>query len=233
MYQAADWERLSPEAQQEIMEGALAYHDLKTKRQDYSHWVRIGRALARLQTEAMALVGVNHLQDPKYRRAFRGLLGSEKAGELGEIDSATRTHAVWLANNFEAVEAWLAVQAANKLVKMNHPTTIWRQHPRGRQAEQLAKMSGDQAAPQRQTQREANVELQGKLDEAEAKIRRLERDDDRGPLVTRTDAVEDIARAILEWLPATKRHPVASAMMRSLKSTAPKKHARKHGRGED
>jgi len=163
-YKPTDWDRLAADAQQEIMEGALAYQDLKTKRQDYSHWVRIGRAFARLQREAMALVGVNQLQDPKYRRAFADLLKSEKAGELGEIASGTRSHAVWLADNFAAVEQWLAGLGVPKRLSLNHPTTIWRQHPLGRKAEALATEK-----PTRKDRRTNAAELNfqiGRLDDA-------------------------------------------------------------------
>jgi hypothetical protein len=146
MLQTGNWQSLSTEAQSTIMEGALAYHALKHEHHDYNHWVKVGKAIVELRRAAAAEAGVspNSLKHPAYRAAYKRLVGSEQAGELGEIDSATSTHAAWLANNLANVEAWRATLDSKARISLNHPTTIWRRHPDGRKAEQAEKrMQGE------------------------------------------------------------------------------------------
>ena len=49
---------LSVEARSEIMEGALAYHALKTEHHDYHHWVKVGKAIVQLRIAATTEAGV-------------------------------------------------------------------------------------------------------------------------------------------------------------------------------
>jgi hypothetical protein len=142
MMHGNDWDQVSSEAQRAIMEGALAYHALKHEHHDYQHWVKVGRAIVELRRAAAAQAGVspNSLKHPAYRAAYKRLIGSEQAGELGEIDSATMTHAAWLANNLANVNDWRAILDDRARIALNHPTSIWRKHPDGRKAERVDKV---------------------------------------------------------------------------------------------
>jgi hypothetical protein len=65
--QHTNLDHLSVEARGEIMEGALAYHALKTEHHDYHHWVRVGKAIVQLRRAAAAEAGVdtNSLKQPR------------------------------------------------------------------------------------------------------------------------------------------------------------------------
>lgn len=133
----ADWSQLTQEAREQIMDGALAYHALKTEHPDFSHWVRVSKALQRLRNEAVELAGVgdhnNPVQHPSYRVAFKSLIEDERARDLKEINQTTRDHCFWLADNLDEVELWFVEEVrVSARLKLNHPTTIWRRHPLGR-----------------------------------------------------------------------------------------------------
>jgi hypothetical protein len=136
-----NWQALSTEAQNTVMEGALAYHALKHEHHDYHHWVTVGKAIVALRSAAAEQAGVspNSLKHPAYRAAYKQLIAAEKAGELREIDSAPSTHAAWLVNNLANVEAWRITLTTAQRISLNHPTSVWRRHPDGRKAEQAEK----------------------------------------------------------------------------------------------
>jgi hypothetical protein len=119
------WNRLSLEAQNEIMEGALALRRIHAH-EDYHHWHAVGRALLRLQHEAMHLSGSNSPQGRAYT-AMRAALGS-RVPDLETINKTARAHAVWLAQNFAAVEAWRATLPDDARLQMNHPSVIRRRY---------------------------------------------------------------------------------------------------------
>jgi hypothetical protein len=158
MLQTGNWEQLSTAAQNTVMEGALAYHALKHEHHDYNHWLKVGKAIVELRRAASEQAGVspNSLKHPAYRAAYKRLISSEKAGELGELDSSTSTHAAWLANNLANVEAWRATLDSKTRISLNHPTAVWRKHPDGRRAEQADKVLSLRPAERKNVTRDLN-----------------------------------------------------------------------------
>jgi hypothetical protein len=177
--QTENWHSLSTEAQNEIMEGALAYHALKHEHHDYNHWVKVGKAIVQLRRAAAMQAGVspNSLKHPAYRAAYKRLINSEKAGELGEIDTGTQTHAAWLANHFLNVESWRRTLTDKERISLNHPTAIWRKHPDGRKAERFEQQISGQAPARKSVTRELNTvadRLNDATDRIESKVSGVE-----------------------------------------------------------
>jgi hypothetical protein len=211
------WDRLTAEAQNEIMEGALAIRRIR-QHEDYSHWVAVGRALLRLQEEAMRLSASNSPQGRGYT-AIRAELGSW-VPDLDEIDKATKAHAVWLAKNFAAVEKWRETLVFNLRDRLNHPTSIKRRYELtpglaiGPRLGEGAKLLSPAAKKDAEIAR-----LQEELDAANAKIRRLERGEGDMLLISRKDSPEDIL-AVLETEIPTKAGRIAALLLNRQKPTA-------------
>jgi hypothetical protein len=177
------WSRLTMEAQNEIMAGALALRRIR-QHEDYSHWTAVGRALLRLQEEAMHLSGSNSPHGRGYT-AIRAELGS-RVPDLEELDKTSKSHATWLAKNFAAVEHWRHTLAVNERDKLNHPTTIKRRYEATHGATTAVGEAAKAASPMDKLKAE-NVRLQEELDAAHATIRRLERAEGEALLISRKD----------------------------------------------
>jgi hypothetical protein len=213
------WERLSAEAQNEIMDGALAMRRIR-QHEDYSHWVRVGRALLRLQEEAMHLSGSNSPQGRGYT-AIRGELGG-RVPDLEELDKTSKSHAVWLAKNFAAVEEWRATLAVNQRDQLNHPGVVKRRYE-ATHGEAKSPDAKKPLSPMDKLKSE-NVRLQEELDAKEAELRRLKRGNDNlseGRDWAWTDDAEAVAAVWLRLYPA-KAPQIASKVLELNKSTARK-----------
>ena len=210
------WSRLTAEAQNEIMDGALAIRRLR-QHEDYSHWVRVGRALLRLQEEAMHLSGSNSPQGRGYT-ALRAELGS-RVPDLEELDKASKSHAVWLAKNLAAVERWRATLAVNMRDQLNHPSSIKRRY----EATHGEAKSPDAQKPVSPIERLKieTTRLQEELDVANAKIRRLERGEGDMLLISRKDSAEAIL-AVLESEIPTKAGRIAALLLNRQKPSTPR-----------
>jgi hypothetical protein len=209
------WNRLTPEAQNEIMAGALAIRRIR-QHEDYSHWVAVGKALLRLQEEAMRLSASNSPQGRGYT-AIRAELGSW-VPDLDEIDKASKSHAVWLAKNLAAVEKWRETLWFNLRDTLNHPSSIKRRYEMthgffvgavGEGAKRLSPAAKKDAEIAR---------LQEELDAANAQIRRLEPGEGM-LLISRKDSAEDILSVLENEIP-TKARRIAALLLNRQKSTA-------------
>lgn len=92
---------------------------------DSASWVRIGVGLGGIQTEGMHQAGTNDRQSNRYRRAYAALLA--QAPDLAKFekeDHAGCHYAVWLAENWGAVQVWLKLNEPKSL-RWNHPTGIY------------------------------------------------------------------------------------------------------------
>ena len=96
-------------------------HQAEEKKR-WTDWTEIlGPALVKVQEEAMAIASTNKPEGKPYTQAVSGLL---KTYRLDEINCSTRSHAINIAHNLEAVTKWRAKQG--KPERLNHPTTVWR-----------------------------------------------------------------------------------------------------------
>jgi hypothetical protein len=212
------WERLSAEAQLEILNGDNAIRRIR-EYEDYHRWLEVGRAFLRLQSEAIYLSGGNRPFGRAYTRA-RAELGAH-VPDLESINRTTRAHAVWLAENAVAVEEWRKTLATNQREELNHPSAIRRRFD----AAHAVPVQRDPATKPATPLERANVEvarLQEELDTANAKVRKLERGTDNiseGRDWMWTDTPETIAAVWLSLQPH-KAPQIASKVLELNKSTA-------------
>jgi hypothetical protein len=93
------------------------------KGRDWSDWQKVAVALAAGRTEAMRTAKTNKPNGGKYNRAFGAVLERER---LDRIDSATRNQLLQIAKNMSAIEAWREKLEPAERLRLNHPSTIWR-----------------------------------------------------------------------------------------------------------
>lgn len=224
------WDALSLEAQNVIMEGALnaraiAWHEQRAQ------WLKVGRALAQLRTEAMRRAGTNNDHHPHYR-SYYGMLMARvpDLDALVKQDKASSVHARWLWDNWAAVEPWLAGLEPGANEKLNHPSAIRRRFD----AAHKTRPQGAEAVPtplQRKDRRIA--ELEDELDQARVRIRQLERRNDNiseGRDWTWSDTPEAIAVAMTRLQPY-KAKQLGSALQNLAKSTASQRSRKAAGLG--
>jgi hypothetical protein len=214
----AQWQDVDDELRQVFTEGEKA---LQTLRQGLNRVFRIGRAFAALRQEAMRRSHSNNPIGKRFNEAWGALV--IPTPELTRVNKTDRSQFMWCYEHREQLAAWWPTLAQNQRDRWGHPDTIKKQYlkTQGEERPAAPTVSRVKAHPIT-TYRSEVARLQEELDSAQHKIRGLEKDD-RGPLMTRTDAPADIIRALLEWLPASKQGPVASGLMDALKSTKPKR----------
>jgi hypothetical protein len=119
------WNELAPEVRERIELGEASVKRLK-RGEHIEWWLNAGRALADLQAEAMRHAGTNVNKGPRYNEAWTTL--ARHAPELTGLDKSDRSHAVWLATEWEVVNAWLHTLAVNERLALNHPRAIHRRY---------------------------------------------------------------------------------------------------------
>jgi len=105
-------------------EGREALDRLNTGR-DWSDWQKVGAALAAGRTEAMRSANTNRPKGKKYNQAFGDVLKREQL-DTDRLDSASRNQLLRIAEKLPEIEAWRATLHPTQRLKLNHPSTIWR-----------------------------------------------------------------------------------------------------------
>jgi hypothetical protein len=119
------WNELAPEIRERI-ELADAIMAALKRGETIERWLNVGRGLLDMQTEAMRIGGSNINKGKSYIAAWQAL--AAHAPHLKDIEQSTRSHAVWLAENWEQVNGWLLTLAVNKRLTLNHPRAIHRSY---------------------------------------------------------------------------------------------------------
>lgn len=118
--------RLSHDAQQELAEGEASVHHLTGKNEAVRlAWYAIGIASVRLRNEAMRLAGANQPAGMGYNRYWKALANTKPG--LRDLDRRDRAHAMWLAEHWSMVVAWLP-SLGNVAHTLLHPTSIMRRY---------------------------------------------------------------------------------------------------------
>jgi len=70
------------------------------------------------------------------------------APHLRDIEHSTRSHAIWLANEWEAVNTWLQTLAHNVRLQLNHPRAIRRRYDAAHVPPGAGKDSAEKVKPE-------------------------------------------------------------------------------------
>jgi len=203
--------KLDPDTQLVVRRGREAWTSLRSD-PSWEKWVVIGRALEAGKAAVMRELGTNLPSGRRWNETFGAWL---KENDFDQINKGARSHLQTCLDNLPAIEAWRQTIDLGQRLQLNHPYAVLRRWQASRQP-----VAGTSPSNARPGLREENMRLQEELDAHKAKIRRLVADE-RGPQITRSDTPDDIVRVLLDWLPAAKRHKVASGLMNALKSSRP------------
>jgi hypothetical protein len=133
--------------------------------QTWLDWRKVAELFTHGRKLAMLNGRANKPEGKGYNLCFSQWLDAHP--KLRSVDKATRNHAMQCMDNIDAIEAWRATLAENQRQTINHPTTVLR---RFKAADR--ETAGGEAAPKKQSEREAlrdaNADLEGQV----AKLKR-------------------------------------------------------------
>jgi hypothetical protein len=119
------WSELTTEVRERIELGEASVKRL-ARGEHIEWWLNAGRALAAMQAEALRHAASNTPKGPHYNAAWKVL--ARHAPGLAALDKSARSHAVWLATEWEAVNGWLQKLPPNKRLTLNHPRAVHRSY---------------------------------------------------------------------------------------------------------
>lgn len=135
--------RLNHDEQVDLAEGEASVNHLKRADVEVvACWLQIGAASVTLRNAAMRIAGTNQPHGKGYNLIW-GALADTKPG-LRDLERRDRAHAMWLADNWTAVDRWLATLGDTERGKLHHPTSIMRRY----QAKHPPMTANGEAAPQ-------------------------------------------------------------------------------------
>jgi len=184
------WEMLTPTRREKLETGEAAMKWLH-RGESIERWRDVGDAANELQAVAMDCARTNKPTGKGYNKAWAELAGH--VPHIRDLNSTTRTHASWMATNWEAVSRWLHTLSAEERMKLNHPTAIRRRYDAAHRAPDD---NGNAAATLSPTaQAKATIAQQA------VEIDRLRRMADAGSLFDlKRDHARDIGRVILNTI---------------------------------
>jgi hypothetical protein len=119
------WEALSDEERRMIEEGEAAMTVL-CRHEAIEQWYRAGLGWITMQQAAMHCANTNKPTGRGYNAAWDALSNRNPQLRDRGRDKAARSHAVWMATNWEAVNRWLQTLPMNVRVSLNHPRSVRR-----------------------------------------------------------------------------------------------------------
>lgn len=120
------WGRLSEEKRKTLQDGDAAMGWLLGQNPSIERWLVVGTAANEHKKAAMELAGTDRPIGSAYNKAWRVL--GERVPNITNLDNGTRTHAMWMASNWEVVNRWRHTLATNERVKLNHPSAVKRRY---------------------------------------------------------------------------------------------------------
>jgi hypothetical protein len=131
-------------------------------------WFAVGAGLVAGQTQCLRETGANDRNNKRYQNCFNKWMDAHKWSL--DFDQTTRSHVVWLHENRDAVNEFLAPLASNQRQRMNHPSTVKRAFDKAHKP--AVEKEPKEPKPD---ERDARIEeLEGELVEANEKIASLE-----------------------------------------------------------
>lgn len=205
------WEQLPAGQRARIEAGEAAMVWIK-QGHSVERWREIGIASLDLMQAAMRAANTNKAGGKGYNHEWNEL--GKYVPHLVGLNSGTRAHAVWLAREWETINAWLhdTSQVPVRLrMQLNHPTTIWRRYDKAH------KPPADRAAKREAAWPKAVREA---LAERDARIAALEQRLAReGSLFNlETDTAESIGRVLAAHVGIDKALQIAKAVSAHAKA---------------
>ena len=198
------WSEVSDAAKVIILQAEQAAHNL-AKPERRPLWLKVGEGLSVVRSEALRLAKVGgNIQHPRYRKYHRLILAKvPDLLTLTKVDHKSCQHALWMFNNREAVERFLATLDTRTANALNHPSSIRSRfdaaHKPINQHQSRSSASEHSRDTKSQSQTEADIDLSTLSLSAQEKIEAYKRRLDREYQQRVDDAVQaEIRRRIAE-----------------------------------
>jgi hypothetical protein len=180
-----------------IQRGREAWQRVAEDRTWWSDWLAIGHALMVLIAEAGRIAHTKERQGRRYNEALASLL---KAHGFDRIEKSHRAKLILCMQNKDAITVWRDSLAPAKRQRLNHPAVIWRQFD--------ADTHPSRPKPKRSSLRESMAQLQMKIAEKDAKLKRL----GDGDLFTAKDRPSEIARVLIDMRGTARARTVVAEL---------------------
>ena len=122
---------------------AAAAADRLKRGQSWDDWLAIGTFLNIGRNKAMLRAGTNEPIGARYIKAFSEWMGSYSW--IGDIDKATRTHAMWCVDHLDELLRLRENMGLTQRLTANHPTTMRRRWEKAQK--ELDKPKADKKEP--------------------------------------------------------------------------------------
>jgi hypothetical protein len=119
------WSQLTEEQRGCLELGNESMRVLK-RGETIERWLNVGLAVRELQRLAMEYAQTKEPVGPAYRACWEAL--SRHTPHLADMDKTNRSHALWMANNWDDVKRWLDTLAVNVRLELNHPRAVRRRY---------------------------------------------------------------------------------------------------------
>jgi hypothetical protein len=177
--------------------------------QTWLDWRKVAELFAHGRRQAMLRGHANKPEGKGYNLCFSAWLDAHP--KLRSIDKATRNHAMQCVDNIDAIEAWRATLGENQRQTINHPTTVLRRFTSAQRE------TAGEAAPKKQTEREALREANATLEGEVAKLKRtIEQSGEN--LFALSDSAKSIARLLRDYWSANKLAELSKALTEEAKT---------------
>jgi hypothetical protein len=199
------WDTLAAERLERITRANAAVVWLR-KHDGIARWRETGDGANELQTAAMEAAHTNRPVGKGYNAAWKEL--AAHVPDLRDLHSTTRTHAMWLATEWEAINAWLDTLTHEQRWRLNHPTAIRR---RWDAAHNVAR----EGTGQGNSYKARVSELEN---ENHALREQLKRSDDGSLFNLEKDTGEEIGRVIANTVGEHKAMKIAQTITATVKT---------------
>ena len=204
------------EASRIVLDEARDAWNFQASGMGWQKWLAVGRGLQECQRQALEHAHSNDFKSHAARKAMANILEAER---LDRIDKGDRSVLLTVMAQLPAITAWRDTLTTTERVRYNHPRTVMARLEKATTVPPPAPDNGEAAAPRGYKK--------ASFQRAETEISELkQRLKTEGSLFNlETDTVEQIAKAVVGNVLASRAERIANAVLKLLRERKQSGHA--------
>lgn len=213
------WEELTAQQRERIAVGDEAMKNL-SRTTSIERWREVGDAYNELQAVAMRVTNTDKPVGARYNAEYGALLAhaphlSVRDGNKNKdcIDKATKAHVMWLAREWETINAWRLTLPINLRMRLVHPTSIRRRYDTSHTTKEPGTVNP------RMSLKDTATKLQETLDKRDAEISALKAG--QYDIWPRGQSEEEFFKRISEIRNEDSLRKLAKVILREIKPDEP------------